>query len=168
MSASANTRGSSPLRRPMIRRSRFPYWWKTPASAHRTPRPSPARCSTPTCSGMTRPRIHKSPSRQASRKRAAPLPSCRAVMQLVTDGDSHLAGVAQLQKSLGGEVRRDQSKIEALLGVAGIEEIAHPQARGPRTRAVADADVLQVICPRGLRVARVVVEAVDGRGVQAR
>ena len=48
-SGCATTPGSSPSRRPRRRRSRWPCWWRTAASAPASPRPSRARSWMPTC-----------------------------------------------------------------------------------------------------------------------
>src|SRR6266403_1962191 len=49
-----------------------------------------------------------------------------ALTQLEIHGNAHLPRIAPLQKGLHGIVRGDQPEIKSLLGVAGIEEIAHP------------------------------------------
>ena len=86
-------------------------------------------------------------------------------MQLVINGNSHLPGIAPIQKGLVGIVWRDQLEIKTVLGVMRIEQVVRPKACGPRAVAVTRAQILQVVRARCLRVAGVVVEAAEGRGV---
>src|SRR6202035_2563541 len=88
--------------------------------------------------------------------------------QIVPDRDPDLARIAELQKGLIGVVGRYQTEKEALLGITHIEQVPHPDARAPGTAAIADPQILQMIGMRGLRVAGVVVEAVERVRIEPR
>src|SRR5271166_4515656 len=92
----------------------------------------------------------------------------RSLTVLVIDRDPDLARIAQLQEGLIREVRRNEAKIKSLLRIASLEYIAHPEAHRPAAAPVTDAHILQIVGTRGLRIARVVIETVERRSVQAR
>src|SRR5208337_1824251 len=82
--------------------------------------------------------------------------------------DPDLPWIAELQKGLVRIIRGNQAEEKSLLRIASIEEITHPQARGPGAAPVADTQVFQTVGARGLRIARVVIEAAERGGIQAR